>query len=151
MAVLPCPGSRACNAPSPKAKPSVRSWVCIENKRLAFFENIVVGHLRVGSITEQVYPGFIQWSWIDGGSHAHLASLVDLESLKVSQTRITDVGLQHLDSMTKLRELDLNAARPTYETTYSQISVRGISKLSSLGQLEVLKLRQSFYHRCSDR
>ena len=75
---------------------------------------------------------------------AHLASLVDLESLKVSQTRITDVGLQHLDSMTKLRELDLNAASPTYETTYPQITDRGISKLSSLGQLEVLKLRQSF-------
>jgi len=31
----------------------------------------VVGHFRVGSITEQAHTGFIQWSWIDGGSLNH--------------------------------------------------------------------------------
>ncbi len=66
-----------------------------------------------------------------------LAKLTKLESLTIKGGDFSDLGLASLDSLRKLRALDL---RPLPGQPSSQISDVGVASLSNLKLLEILKL-----------
>jgi Leucine-rich repeat (LRR) protein len=72
-------------------------------------------------------------SWVTDAELARFARRTDLRSLNLSQTKITDIGLEHLKSLRGVRELDLRYAE--------YITDAGIAYLKGWKDLERLDLR----------
>ncbi len=67
----------------------------------------------------------------------HLAELTNLEELKLRDTLVSDVGVEHLKGMTKLKKLDLGNR---YYPVSDKITDDGMVHLNKLKSLEELEL-----------
>ena len=71
-------------------------------------------------------------SWITDGDLARIGRMTGLRTLNLSQTKITDIGLEHLKTLQGVRELDLRFAE--------YISDAGLAHLKGWKDLERLDL-----------
>lgn len=120
--------------PAPKASmPSTKSGNASTQKTLELLKSLGARRVDVNDNDVIVQVNFDGTS-IDGFALQTLSEIEDLakiESLRLSQTAITDAGLVHIAKFTRLKELVLD---------YTKIQGRGLSSLTGLSELRDLHL-----------